>query len=67
MRQRRPWDALYTWAEAHLGVEAQELLVSLLIEPYGALVDDLARRDERRRTRRSRDRRHDAIAASCAA
>ncbi len=46
--ERRPWDALYTWAEANLGVEAQELLVSLLIEPHGPLVDDLAREDERR-------------------
>ena len=41
--QPRPWDALYAWTEDHLGVEAQELLVSLLIEPYGSLVDDLAR------------------------
>ena len=47
----RPADALYLWAERHLGVEAQELLVSLLIEPFGPLVDDLAGRmsvDERR-------------------
>jgi hypothetical protein len=38
----RPWDSLYRWAEENLGLEAQELLVSLLIEPHGALVDDLA-------------------------
>ncbi|NWG23214.1 MAG: hypothetical protein HXY30_02160 [Pseudorhodoplanes sp.] len=38
----RPWDELYQWAEANLGLEGQELLVSLLIEPHGALVDDLA-------------------------
>ena len=47
----RPADALYLWAERHLGVEAQELLVSLLIEPFGPLVDDLAQSmsvDERR-------------------
>jgi hypothetical protein len=37
-----PFDALYRWAETALGLEAQEMLVSLLIEPYGALVDDLA-------------------------
>lgn len=38
----RPADALYRWAEANLGVEAQERFVSLLIEPFGALLDDLA-------------------------
>jgi len=38
----QPWDALYRWAEGNLGLEAQELLVSLMLEPYGALVDDLA-------------------------
>lgn len=37
-----PWDALYRWAEAELELEAQELLVTLLLEPYGDLVDDLA-------------------------
>jgi hypothetical protein len=37
----RPWDALYRWAEANLGLEAQELCVALLLEPHGALVDDL--------------------------
>lgn len=37
-----PWDQLYRWAEAHLGVDAQECLVSLMLEPYGDLVDDLA-------------------------
>ncbi len=44
------WDGLYRWAEAHLGLEAQEYTVSLLLEPHGALVDDLADRmsaDER--------------------
>lgn len=39
---RRPWEALYRWAAERLGLEAQELLVSLLLEPHGALVDDLA-------------------------
>ena len=34
-----PWDKLYRWAELHLKLEAQELLVSLLLEPYGDLVD----------------------------
>ncbi|HWV42256.1 hypothetical protein [Pseudorhodoplanes sp.] len=37
-----PYDALYRWAEMALGLEAQEMLVSLLIEPHGDLVDDLA-------------------------
>jgi hypothetical protein len=38
----RPWDRLFRWAEDKLGTEAQELLVALLLEPHGALVDDLA-------------------------
>jgi len=37
-----PWDRLWCWAEAHLSPEGQEQLVSLLLEPYGDLVDDLA-------------------------
>ena len=37
-----PWDRLYRWADAELGEDAQECLVSLLLEPYGALVDPLA-------------------------
>ena len=37
-----PWDRLYGWAEATLSIEGQEQLVSLMLEPYGALVDDLA-------------------------
>ncbi len=37
-----PFDTLYRWAESALGLEAQEMLVSLLIEPHGDLVDDLA-------------------------
>lgn len=46
-----PADRLYRWAEEHLGFEAQEAVVSLLIEPFGALVDDLTEAmsvDERR-------------------
>lgn len=38
----RPWDRLWRWGEGALGVEGQEWLASLLIEPHGALVDDLA-------------------------
>ena len=36
-----PWNKLYEWAAINLGLEAEELLVSLLIEPFGDLVDDL--------------------------
>lgn len=36
-----PWDALYRWAETELSLEGQECLVSLLLEPYGHLVDAL--------------------------
>lgn len=38
----RPWNALYTWAEDTLGEDAQECLASLMLEPYGHLVDHLA-------------------------
>lgn len=37
-----PWDRLYDWAEEALSPEGQEQLVSLLLEPFGWLVDDLA-------------------------
>ena len=36
-----PWNRLFDWAEASLGVDAQECLASLMLEPYGDLVDDL--------------------------
>lgn len=36
-----PWEQLFQWSVANLKTEAQELLVSLLIEPHGGLVDDL--------------------------
>jgi hypothetical protein len=38
------WDCLVSWADANLGLEAQELLNSLLIEIYPKLVDDLEQR-----------------------
>lgn len=38
---RQPWNTLYEWADKNLSLEAVELLVSLLIEPFGELVDDL--------------------------
>jgi hypothetical protein len=42
LTQNHPWDRLFTWAETTLGEDAQECLASLMLEPYGALVDDLA-------------------------
>ena len=36
-----PWDRFYRWAERELSLEGQEQLVSLLLEPYGELVDAL--------------------------
>ncbi|MFP4126606.1 MAG: hypothetical protein ACLFU0_08175 [Alphaproteobacteria bacterium] len=51
---RQPWDELWRWAEGALGLEGQELLASLLMEPYGELVDELAGElavDERAQTR----------------
>ncbi|MGI3185432.1 hypothetical protein [Nioella aestuarii] len=36
-----PWDGLCRWSENALSLEGQELLVSLMLEPYGALVDGL--------------------------
>ncbi len=37
-----PWSRLCTWSEQELALEGQEFLISLILEPYGALVDDLA-------------------------
>ncbi|EEX09153.1 conserved hypothetical protein [Ruegeria lacuscaerulensis ITI-1157] len=37
-----PWDHLYRWAESALSEEGQELLVSLVMEPYPDLVDGLS-------------------------
>jgi hypothetical protein len=37
-----PWDRFYRWAEDELSLEGQEQLVSLMMEPYGELVDGLA-------------------------
>jgi hypothetical protein len=36
-----PWDRFYHWAEQQLSLEGQEQLVSLILEPYGELVDGL--------------------------
>ncbi|WP_420556543.1 hypothetical protein [Roseovarius sp.] len=37
----QPWNRLWLWGEAHLSLEGQEQLASLLLEPYGDLVDPL--------------------------
>lgn len=37
-----PWDRLYRWAENSLSEEGQELIASLILEPYGDLIDGLA-------------------------
>lgn len=37
-----PWNDLFCWAEANLGYDAQECLASLILEPYGDIVDPLA-------------------------
>lgn len=37
-----PWDRLIRWSETALSVEGQELLASLILEPYGDLVDGLS-------------------------
>ncbi|WP_424967724.1 hypothetical protein [Dinoroseobacter sp. S375] len=37
-----PWDWLCTWSETGLSEEGQELLASLILEPYPDLVDGLA-------------------------
>jgi len=37
-----PWNRLYLWAQEHLSVEGQELVVSLLLDPFPELVDGLA-------------------------
>jgi hypothetical protein len=42
LRGPRPFDAIYRFAEEHLSIEAQEYAVTLLIEPHGELVDELA-------------------------
>lgn len=42
LEEANPWDTLFRWGEAELSMEGQEQLISLMLEPYGDLVDDLA-------------------------
>lgn len=37
-----PWERLWRWAEQTLTLDGQEMCVSLCLEPYAELVDDLA-------------------------
>ncbi len=37
--QAQPWNELYEWAYKTLSIEAQESLVSMMLEPYGHLID----------------------------
>lgn len=37
-----PWNRLLGWADAVLHLEGQEMIASLILEPYGDLVDELA-------------------------
>lgn len=37
-----PWNTLWNWGAEALSVEGQEALLSLVLEPHGALIDDLA-------------------------
>ena len=41
MTANAPWDRLFVWADENLGLDAVECLASLMLEPYGALVDSL--------------------------
>jgi hypothetical protein len=37
-----PWNTLYEWGVAQMSIEGQEALISLMMEPYGVLIDDLS-------------------------
>ena len=39
---KQPWDRLILWSQDALSEEGQELLASLILEPYGDLIDGLA-------------------------
>ncbi|MFT7556487.1 MAG: hypothetical protein ACI9LO_002815, partial [Planctomycetota bacterium] len=39
--ENHPWNRFYRWAEKNLSVEGQELLLSIMLEPYGELIDGL--------------------------
>jgi hypothetical protein len=37
-----PWNALWLWGVATLSLEGQEALLALMLEPHGALIDELS-------------------------
>ena len=37
-----PWNGIYQFVEDNFSLECQEMIVSLIIEPHGSIVDDLA-------------------------
>jgi hypothetical protein len=41
LQNDRPWQRFLDWTVEHCSLEGQEQIVSLLLEPHGALVDDL--------------------------
>ena len=41
LAEEHPWDRFYRWAEDKLSLEGQEQLLSLMLEPYGEMVDTL--------------------------
>ena len=42
LEQSTPWEQLMRWSQDQLSVEGQELLVTLVLEPHGEYIDDLA-------------------------
>lgn len=42
LAEDHPWDEMYRWAIGALSIEGQEMLISLMLEPHGDLIDDLA-------------------------
>lgn len=41
LAEPQPWRDLFHWSQTELSIEGQELLISLLLEPHGQLVDEL--------------------------
>ena len=39
---RYPWNVLFVWSMEHMSIEGQEALISLMMEPFGYLIDDLS-------------------------
>ena len=42
LEQPMPWNALVEWSDKTLTLEGQEAVLSLMLEPYGELVDELS-------------------------